>query len=124
MNVKREDAGSPDFPCCGSTQMHRLGDGKSRVAGEDTPHAPRAFADPRACASTQLHRPGDGKSRVAGEDTPRLLRERSPIPGPPSPGTITIACILYSETREGLPVSSSVLWEQAKPGWRSAADTQ
>ena len=32
----------------GSTQLRRLGDGKSRVAGEDTPHALRAFADPRA----------------------------------------------------------------------------
>jgi hypothetical protein len=36
----------------GSTQLHRLGDGKSRVAGEDTPHAPRAFADPRAFGQT------------------------------------------------------------------------
>jgi hypothetical protein len=25
---------------------------------------------------------------------------------------------------EGLPVPSSGLWEQAEPGWRSAADTQ
>jgi len=25
---------------------------------------------------------------------------------------------------EGLPVPSSGLWEQAKPGWRSAADMQ
>ena len=32
----------------GSTGVHRPGGGKSRVAGEDTPHAPRAFADPRA----------------------------------------------------------------------------
>ena len=63
----------------GSTQLHRLGDGKSRVAGEDTPHAPRAFADHRAfgqrrgrwsLGSTQLHRLGGGESRVAGEDTP------------------------------------------------------
>ena len=63
----------------GSTQLHRLGDGKSRVAGEDTPHAPRAFADHRASVndgadgllgSTQLHRLGGGESRVAGEDTP------------------------------------------------------
>ena len=28
------------------------------------------------------------------------------------------------EHTEGLPVSSSELWKQAKPGWRSAADTQ
>jgi two-component system alkaline phosphatase synthesis response regulator PhoP len=28
------------------------------------------------------------------------------------------------EQTEGLPVSSSGLWKQAKPGWRSAADTQ
>ncbi len=27
---------------------HRLVGGKSLVTGEDTPHAPRAFADPRA----------------------------------------------------------------------------
>jgi len=62
---------------------HRLGGGKSRVAGEDTPHAPRAFADPRAYSvnagawslgSTQLHRLGSGKSRVAGEDTPHAPR--------------------------------------------------
>ena len=74
--------------------------------------------------STQLQRPGDGKSRVAGEDTPRSLRERSPIPGPPMSDRFTVVCLLPSETWEGLPVSSSVLWEQAKPGWRSAADTQ
>jgi len=34
--------------------------------------------------STQLRRLGDGKSGVAGEDTPELLRQRSPIPEPPS----------------------------------------
>jgi hypothetical protein len=34
-----------------SNVYHRLGGGKSLVAGEDTPNAPRAFADPRAYLS-------------------------------------------------------------------------
>ncbi len=57
---------------------HRLGDGKSRVAGEDAPHCSASVRrSPRLrrgfgseFGSTQLHRLGDGKSRVAGEDTP------------------------------------------------------
>ena len=44
--------------------MHRrLGGGESRVAGEDTPHAPRAFAEPRALG--QLWCAGSGTAKVA-----------------------------------------------------------
>ena len=35
-----------------------------------------------------------------------------------------VRCCACGGIREGLPMSSSGLWEQAQPGWRSAADTQ
>ena len=59
-----------------STLLHRLGDGKRRVAGEDTPRLLRERSPIPEPQIKRRRRLGDGKSRVAGEDTPRLLRER------------------------------------------------
>ena len=72
---------TPGQRSLGSTLVRRLGGGKSRVAGEDTPRAPRAFADPRAFGQRwgrglwgRLSCTGTTSARVRQSSRPNIAR--------------------------------------------------